>query len=314
SLLAYGPLAGGKLSGKYMGGAKPQGARFTLFPSFGSRYAKPHVDEAVAAYHELARSRGLSLVQLAHGYVMSRWFVGASIIGATSTAQLAESIDATETVLDAETLAGIEEIQRLYPNPPASGHAAGNPHRATHPAHPDPLRLVGPRPGRDRRDRRGQPRAPAAHARPLAAFRAPARCPARRAPSPSARAARADLREVRPGALHPARPPAARHRRRARAPAGPRAPLPRGAGGRPDRAQPRAAAGVDLRGVRPHARRLGIHCPGALRPAARRARGRREGPAPRHGGRDRARPGADAPRRLAAAPDLGRRPAPASAG
>lgn len=119
SLLAYGPLAGGKLSGKYMGGARPDGARFTLFPAFGPRYAKPYVDEAVAAYHELARSRGLSLVQLAHGYVMSRWFVGASIIGATSTSQLAESIDATATVLDAETLAGIEEIQRLYPNPAA---------------------------------------------------------------------------------------------------------------------------------------------------------------------------------------------------
>ena len=119
SLLAYGPLAGGKLSGKYMGGARPDGARFTLFPAFGPRYAKPYVDEAVAAYHELARSRGLSLVQLAHGYVMSRWFVGASIIGATSTSQLAESIDATATVLDAETLVGIEEIQRLYPNPAA---------------------------------------------------------------------------------------------------------------------------------------------------------------------------------------------------
>jgi len=50
---------------------------------------------------------------------MGRWFVGASISSATSTGQLAENIDATETVLDAETLAGIEEIQRLYPNPAA---------------------------------------------------------------------------------------------------------------------------------------------------------------------------------------------------
>ncbi|MEB2317068.1 MAG: aldo/keto reductase [Pseudomonadota bacterium] len=119
SLLPYGPLAGGKLAGKYMGGARPEGARFTLFPAFGPRYAKPHVDDAIAAYDRLAKSRGLSLVQLAHGYVMSRWFVGSSIIGATSTAQLAEDIDAAGTVLDAETLAGIAEIQRLYPNPAA---------------------------------------------------------------------------------------------------------------------------------------------------------------------------------------------------
>merc|ERR1719336_3812224 len=33
SLLAYSPLAGGSLSGKYLEGA-PEGARFTLFPGY----------------------------------------------------------------------------------------------------------------------------------------------------------------------------------------------------------------------------------------------------------------------------------------
>lgn len=37
-LLAYSALAGGHLSGKYLNGAKPAGARFTLFQEFQPRY------------------------------------------------------------------------------------------------------------------------------------------------------------------------------------------------------------------------------------------------------------------------------------
>ena len=50
SLLAYSPLAAGILSGKYLGGAKPADARFTLFDSLGIRFRKPMVPEAVDAY------------------------------------------------------------------------------------------------------------------------------------------------------------------------------------------------------------------------------------------------------------------------
>ena len=88
SLLAYSPLAAGMLSGKYLGGAQPAGARFTLFDALGMRFRKPIVHEAVDAYAKLAKRRGITLVQLALGYVTSRWFLGASIIGATSMAQL----------------------------------------------------------------------------------------------------------------------------------------------------------------------------------------------------------------------------------
>jgi aryl-alcohol dehydrogenase (NADP+) len=119
SLLAYSPLAAGILSGKYLGGAKPAGARFTLFDSLGIRFRKPMVGEAVEAYATLAKRRGITLVQLALGYVASRWFVGASIIGATSMAQLKEDIAAAQGTLDSETLAEIQKIQTRYPNPAA---------------------------------------------------------------------------------------------------------------------------------------------------------------------------------------------------
>ncbi len=117
SLLAYSPLAGGMLSGKYLGGAKPPKSRFTLFDTLGVRFKRPMVAEAIAAYAQLAKRRGLTLPQLALGYVKSRWYLGASIVGATTMAQLEEDIAAAQFELDAPTLADIEAIQLRYPNP-----------------------------------------------------------------------------------------------------------------------------------------------------------------------------------------------------
>src|SRR5215470_4208058 len=117
TLLAYSPLAAGILTGKYLGGAKPPGARFTLFDSLGIRFRKPIVPEAVEAYATLAKRRGITLVQLALGYVASRWFLGASIIGATSMAQLKEDVAAAQVPLDVETLEEVRKIQLRFSNP-----------------------------------------------------------------------------------------------------------------------------------------------------------------------------------------------------
>ncbi|UCH48632.1 MAG: aldo/keto reductase [Betaproteobacteria bacterium] len=117
SLLAYSPLAGGLLSGKYIGGARPEGARFTLFDNLGARFRKPIVPEAIDAYAELAKQHGLTLVQLALGYVASRWFVGSSIIGATTMDQLKDDIAAAQLELDEDTLKAIGELLGRYPNP-----------------------------------------------------------------------------------------------------------------------------------------------------------------------------------------------------
>ncbi len=119
SLLAYSPLAGGMLSGKYVGGALPQGSRFALFDTLGQRFRKPQVTEAIDAYAALARRRGISLVQLALGWVRGRWQVGSTIIGATSLEQLDEDIAAAQIDLDADTLSEIAGIQARYPNPAA---------------------------------------------------------------------------------------------------------------------------------------------------------------------------------------------------
>src|SRR5688572_1721194 len=117
SLLAYSPLAGGMLAGKYESDASPPNARYTRFDNLGTRFRKPIVREAVTEYVALARSRGITPVQLALGYVRSRWHVGATIIAATTLAQLEENIAAARFDLDAQTLEAIRAIQVRYPNP-----------------------------------------------------------------------------------------------------------------------------------------------------------------------------------------------------
>lgn len=117
SLLAYSPLAAGMLSGKYLGGALPAGSRFALFDTLGQRFRKPIVTEAIDAFAALARRRGLTPVQLALGWVRTRWHLGAQIIGATTMAQLAENIAGAQCALDADTLAEIAALHVRYPNP-----------------------------------------------------------------------------------------------------------------------------------------------------------------------------------------------------
>lgn len=115
-LLAYSPLAFGILSGKYVN-ATPADARMTLFPGFGSRYHKTNVQEASAAYAQLAKDHGISPSQLALAFVQSRWFVGSTILGATSVAQLEEDIGSDAISLSPELLQAIQGIHRMYCNP-----------------------------------------------------------------------------------------------------------------------------------------------------------------------------------------------------
>ena len=115
--MAYSPLAFGHLTGKYLGGAQPPGARLTRFPPFGQRYQKPMVERAVSDYAQLASEHGMSPATLALAFVKSQWFVGSTIIGATSLAQLGENLDAAGRTLDDELIAAIEKVHLHNPNP-----------------------------------------------------------------------------------------------------------------------------------------------------------------------------------------------------
>jgi aryl-alcohol dehydrogenase-like predicted oxidoreductase len=115
-LLAYSPMAFGVLSGKYLNGARPAGARLTLFERF-SRYSNPQAERAAAAYIALAREHGLDPAQLALAWVTSRPFVTSNIIGATSLEQLGRNLGSLDLALSEELVAGIEAIHCDQPNP-----------------------------------------------------------------------------------------------------------------------------------------------------------------------------------------------------
>jgi len=115
-LLAYSALAFGHLTGKYLTDPSAPG-RLNQWPAFGQRYSKPNVSPAVTAYAELAKKHGLTPMQLALGFTRSRWFVSSTIIGASSLAQLKETLPATQIVLSPEVLTEIDAIHLRYTNP-----------------------------------------------------------------------------------------------------------------------------------------------------------------------------------------------------
>jgi aryl-alcohol dehydrogenase-like predicted oxidoreductase len=115
-LLAYSPLGFGVLSGKYLGGARPEGARLTLFPDY-TRYSSEAAVTATEKYIALARQQQLDPAQMALSYVNSRPFLTSTIIGATSMEQLKSNIDSIRLTLSVEVIQAIESIHLAHPNP-----------------------------------------------------------------------------------------------------------------------------------------------------------------------------------------------------
>ncbi len=115
-LLAYSPLGFGVLSGKYLDGRRPPGARLTLFPDY-TRYSNPQAEAATREYVTLAREAGLDPAQMALAFVTSRPFTTSTIIGATTMEQLASNLDSLEVELTPDLLEAIDEIHARYTYP-----------------------------------------------------------------------------------------------------------------------------------------------------------------------------------------------------
>lgn len=113
-LLAWSPLARGMISGKYLDGAKPKGARLSL-ETRPDRRSSPSTDEAIRAYMSVAEKHGLDVCQMAIAFTLTRPFVSSSIIGATSMRQLKTNIAAAELKLSQETLDDIHQVYRKFP-------------------------------------------------------------------------------------------------------------------------------------------------------------------------------------------------------
>ncbi|MCB5310084.1 NADP(H)-dependent aldo-keto reductase [Yersinia massiliensis] len=115
-LLAYSSLAFGTLSGKYLNGAKPTGARNTLYSRF-TRYTGKQAQLAVAEYVAVAKHHGLDPAQMALAFVRQQPFVASTLLGATTLEQLKSNIDSQDVVLSQEVLDALEEIHTRFTFP-----------------------------------------------------------------------------------------------------------------------------------------------------------------------------------------------------
>ncbi|QWA12107.1 NADP(H)-dependent aldo-keto reductase [Sodalis ligni] len=115
-LLAYSSLAFGTLTGKYLNGAKPAGARNTLFSRF-TRYSSPHTQRAIAEYVALAGRFGLDPAQMALAFVRRQPFVASTLLGATTLDQLKSNLASLTLRLDDEIIDALEEIHQRFTFP-----------------------------------------------------------------------------------------------------------------------------------------------------------------------------------------------------
>ncbi|MEM7618634.1 MAG: aldo/keto reductase [Pseudomonadota bacterium] len=119
SYLPWSPLATGMLSGKYLNGARPEGARWNYELEDGRSLDRDTEasNRAVQEYMDVAKKHGLDVCQMALKFVDKQNFVTSTIIGATSMEQLKTDIDAFDIDLSDEVMADIDAVYRKYPIP-----------------------------------------------------------------------------------------------------------------------------------------------------------------------------------------------------
>lgn len=113
-LLSFSPLAAGLLSGKYQGGAIPDGSRRSFVDNLGGRITD-RVFPAVDAYLAVAQKYDLDPVHMALAWCRTRPFMASAIFGATRTAQLKHALKSVDVTLSQEVLDDLNATHRQHP-------------------------------------------------------------------------------------------------------------------------------------------------------------------------------------------------------
>lgn len=115
--LPWSPLAAGCLTGKYLGGARPEGSRWSFAQRNGLFRDTVLSEKAVDAYVQLANKYNMTPAQLALAWVDQVDGVTSTIIGATNLDQLKEDIDAFDILLSEEAMKDIMTVFKQFPVP-----------------------------------------------------------------------------------------------------------------------------------------------------------------------------------------------------
>ncbi|MCH7817059.1 MAG: aldo/keto reductase [Proteobacteria bacterium] len=125
SLLAYSPIGGGVLSGKYSQDEMPRNCRFGDYyyddnprqKAMGKRFVNEKTLAATAKFLEIAKQAEMSPVTLATAWSMNFDFVASTIIGARSADQLDESLAALDITLSDDIMKRCDEVHKQNPYP-----------------------------------------------------------------------------------------------------------------------------------------------------------------------------------------------------
>src|SRR5262245_17805027 len=121
-VIAYNPLAGGFLTGRYQTlEAPPPGTRFSLGGATGSlyrdRYWQHAQHEAGQELQKTLKPRGRSLLQVAVAWVLAQLGITSAIVGASKAAQLDDSLAAVELKLESDEFDACNLAWHQLPRP-----------------------------------------------------------------------------------------------------------------------------------------------------------------------------------------------------
>lgn len=116
-LIAYSPLAGGTLTGKYGDAPAPiAGSRSSQSAAFLSRFSEGK-QRAIKAYGDLARQHGLEPAHMALAFARQQPFMTSVLMAASRASQLEGNLGAIEVTLGKDVVGAINAIHDANPNP-----------------------------------------------------------------------------------------------------------------------------------------------------------------------------------------------------
>jgi len=107
------------LSGKYQGGARPDGARFSRYlaregrqAAMGRRFVNEQSLASTERFMAIAAEAGISPVTMAVAWSKQHDFVASTIVGVSKQDQVAEILAAADLVLPDDVMKAIDKVSR----------------------------------------------------------------------------------------------------------------------------------------------------------------------------------------------------------
>ncbi len=109
--VAWSPLAGGYLTGKYLPGSlKVQGSRSAEGWGFQSKFFAPNHEEILQTLLDVSKELGKTPAQVALRWVMDKPFMTSAIVGARNAEQLADTLKAGGWTLPKEAFERLDKV------------------------------------------------------------------------------------------------------------------------------------------------------------------------------------------------------------